>query len=193
MGAMSPRSARVARRQAETRVRIVEVAARRFAAEGIAEVRLDAIADEADVARGTLYKHFPSKESLVVAIMTPVLARALEGARGLARRGPRRGVDALLRLYLELWAKHADALRVSHSVHPLPAALRPLHEGFLREVLALLERCAEARILRCGDGRLAAMIVGRLAVPLLELSAGRAQGEALFVDELRALLLSDPR
>lgn len=190
---MQGRSSRVARRQAETRTRILEVAARCFAAEGIDQVRLDALADRADVARGTLYKHFPSKESLVLAIMTPALELARAGARGLARRGPRRGVDALLRLYLELWSNHADALRVSHSIRPLPEALRPLHEGFLTEVLALFDRCARARILRCGDGRLAAMMVAQLAVPLLELTTRRAGGEALFVESLQALLLSDPR
>jgi AcrR family transcriptional regulator len=187
-------SSRLARRQAATRARIVAVAARRFAREGLEGVRLDEVADQADVARGTLYNYFPSKESLVAAVVRPVLELAARRSRGLHRLGPRQGVDALLALYLELWREHADALRLSHRLPgPPPGDLVELHESFLQEVFRIFERCARAGLLRCSDGRLGALLMARLAVPLLELCSQHPRGDALFVESLDGLLLQPGR
>jgi AcrR family transcriptional regulator len=183
-------SPRLARRREETRARILHVAGRRFAAAGVDHVRLDEIADEADVARGTLYNYFPTKESLLCALLEPVLERATRAVRGLEALGPRRGVDALLALYLELWREYPDPLRVSHIVPQMPGELADLHRTFLRGVLQIFERSARAGILRGGDATMAARIIARLAVPLLEVYAGHPQADVLFIQSFHALLLS---
>jgi len=60
---------RTARRDAlENRARIVEVARREIAASGTPELRLNAIAKEAGVGQGTLYRHFPTREDLLVEV-----------------------------------------------------------------------------------------------------------------------------
>ncbi|MFD2795041.1 TetR/AcrR family transcriptional regulator [Promicromonospora vindobonensis] len=52
----------------ENRARIVEVARREIAASDTTELRLNAIAKEAGVGQGTLYRHFPTREALLVEV-----------------------------------------------------------------------------------------------------------------------------
>src|SRR5690242_15166108 len=54
---------------ARKRDHLLEVTRRRFCATGFHAVSVDAIIDEADVARMTLYKNFQSKEDLIVATL----------------------------------------------------------------------------------------------------------------------------
>lgn len=70
----------MARRTAEearaTRARLLEVATRRFVADGYANVSADQIASEAEVTRGALYHHFPDgKRALFEEIYSQTLAR----------------------------------------------------------------------------------------------------------------------
>jgi AcrR family transcriptional regulator len=56
-------------RRAETRRRLLEAAATRFAEQGIEGTSVDAIADAADRTSGALYDHFGSKEGLLTALL----------------------------------------------------------------------------------------------------------------------------
>jgi AcrR family transcriptional regulator len=56
----------------EARSRLLETATRLFYTEGIHSVGIDRIVAEAKVTRATLYRHFPSKEDLVVAYLQAV-------------------------------------------------------------------------------------------------------------------------
>lgn len=56
-------------RPSEARSRLLKTAGRVFYAEGIHAVGVDRIVAEAQVTRATFYRHFPSKESLVVAYL----------------------------------------------------------------------------------------------------------------------------
>lgn len=56
-------------RPSEARSRLLKTAIRVFYAEGIHAVGVDRIVAEAQVTRATFYRHFPSKESLVVAYL----------------------------------------------------------------------------------------------------------------------------
>src|ERR1700755_1327613 len=62
----------------EARARLLGTATRIFYAEGIHSVGIDRIVAEAKVTRATLYRHFSSKEELVLAY----LAGADQGIRG---------------------------------------------------------------------------------------------------------------
>ncbi|MET7457249.1 helix-turn-helix domain-containing protein [Streptomyces sp. NPDC005574] len=64
------------------RDRLLEVARTAFAAEGVA-VPLDEIARRAGVGPGTLYRHFPTKESLLEAVVRERLRRLIEHAETL--------------------------------------------------------------------------------------------------------------
>ena len=97
------------------RERLVDVARRAFAA-GEAKVTLDAIAREAGVGIGTLYRHFPSREALIEAVYRAEQSRLADSAADLlARHEP---ADAL-RAWMDRFADYvatkremADALRV---------------------------------------------------------------------------------
>ncbi|GAB4267712.1 MAG: TetR family transcriptional regulator [Deferrisomatales bacterium] len=73
---------------AESRARVLQVAARRFAAKGFTGAQMGEIARDAGMGVGTLYKHFPSKEALFRAMVERFLS-ALFGATeaALAQQG----------------------------------------------------------------------------------------------------------
>ena len=51
------------------RERLLETAYAMFAARGVRDVGVDEVIERADVAKATLYRHFPSKDDLVVAFL----------------------------------------------------------------------------------------------------------------------------
>ncbi|MFC9664854.1 TetR/AcrR family transcriptional regulator [Nocardia sp. NPDC127606] len=69
-------SPRVQRRRARNRTTMLDVAEAKFAADGIAAVRIEAIAEAADVSVGTVYGHFGNKDGLIVAVAERILDRA---------------------------------------------------------------------------------------------------------------------
>ncbi|ORB31386.1 TetR/AcrR family transcriptional regulator [Mycolicibacterium parafortuitum] len=67
---------------ARNRARVLEVAYDTFAAEGLG-VPIDEIARRAGVGAGTVYRHFPTKEALVVAVAEDRVRRIVEHAQAL--------------------------------------------------------------------------------------------------------------
>jgi AcrR family transcriptional regulator len=63
----------------EARSRLLATATRIFYAEGLHSVGIDRIVAEAKVTRATLYRHFPSKDDLVVAYLQGVHEMEREG------------------------------------------------------------------------------------------------------------------
>jgi AcrR family transcriptional regulator len=61
------------------RARLLAAALHAFAAEGSKDVTLEAIARQAGVGIGTLYRHFPTREALVEATYRNELARLCDG------------------------------------------------------------------------------------------------------------------
>jgi AcrR family transcriptional regulator len=72
---------------AQTRAAVVSAAITRFAADGYAATTIDAVADEARVAKGGVYHHFASKaelfEATFVAMETRLLERVTAGVAGI--------------------------------------------------------------------------------------------------------------
>lgn len=58
-----------ARATSDARQRVLETADRLFYAEGVRAVGIDRIIAEAGVAKMSLYKHFPSKDDLILAVL----------------------------------------------------------------------------------------------------------------------------
>ncbi|MCW0213213.1 MAG: TetR/AcrR family transcriptional regulator [Pseudonocardia sp.] len=71
----------VAPRFSEARERLLRTASSLFYAEGIRAVGVDRVISEAGVTRATFYRHFPSKDDLVVAYLNAVdqAVRAIAG------------------------------------------------------------------------------------------------------------------
>lgn len=118
--------------------RLLEVAAGAFARDG-AEASMKAIAKEAGVGVGTLYRRFPTRERLIEATYRNETARLCEAAPGLLRSAP---ATEALRAWMDLFvdymaAKHgmADAL---HAVLVSDGDLRMRTRDLLTEALTVL-------------------------------------------------------
>jgi Transcriptional regulator len=108
---------------ARNRARILQAAARLFARDGIDGVSMDAVAAEAQVGKGTLFRRFGSKAGLAVALLDE-RERELQQAMlsGPPPLGP--GAPAAERLrafadaYLRFLEHHLDLVRLSEVSHP---------------------------------------------------------------------------
>ncbi|UUZ82401.1 TetR/AcrR family transcriptional regulator [Paenibacillus sp. P26] len=67
---------------------LLEVANEVFASEGLS-VQIDEIASRAGVGVGTVYRHFPTKESLFEAVIASHKRRLIEKAKGSLDQGTR--------------------------------------------------------------------------------------------------------
>jgi AcrR family transcriptional regulator len=83
-------------RPSEARLRLLSTAARIFYAEGIHAVGIDRIIAEAGVAKATFYKHFPSKDALVVAYVEEIDRLGREAVAALPKRPPREMIAAIM-------------------------------------------------------------------------------------------------
>jgi AcrR family transcriptional regulator len=96
------------------RERLLEVAVRAFTRDG-PDVTLDAIAKEAGVGIGTLYRHFPTREALIEAAYRNELARLCDAVPGLLQDlPPDQAARAWMDRYIDYMATKrgmADALR----------------------------------------------------------------------------------
>ncbi|MCI2417887.1 TetR/AcrR family transcriptional regulator [Saccharopolyspora sp. K220] len=96
------------------RDRLLDAAVRRFSEDGL-DATLDAIAKDAGVGIGTLYRHFPTRDALVEAAYRNELAKLCEAAPELLATMP---PDQAMRTWMDrfvdyMMTKHgmADALR----------------------------------------------------------------------------------
>ncbi len=92
---------------ARNRERLLDVARRAFSS-GRDTVTLQAIAKEAGVGIGTLYRHFPNREALVEAVYRGEVGRLRRSADELlAAHAP----DVALRLWMDMFAEHVATKR----------------------------------------------------------------------------------
>ena len=119
------------------RERLLEAAVRAFSAEG-PDVTLDAIAKEAGVGIGTLYRHFPTREALIEAAYRNELARLCDAAAQLRESLP---ADDALREWMDRFLDYmrtkrgmADALRIA-----IASGADPFAQSRARMVAAITE------------------------------------------------------
>jgi AcrR family transcriptional regulator len=141
------------------RAKILEAAERVFAARGAA-ASTEEVAAEAGVAIGTVFRHFPTKQDLLAAILKDLLADLAETAAGTDLFGFFTGVvtaAAEKRFVVELLAQQGVAVGVAGPVDALAGAVdgllaRARADGGVRadvrtdEVLALLTATAQGAL-----------------------------------------------
>jgi AcrR family transcriptional regulator len=97
------------RKKERTRREIYRAAMKLFARRGFDAVTIENICDEADVARGTFFLHFPTKSALLFEfhrLTAAAFAERLQGPRVSAAEELRRLVDLLS----ESWRRNADVM-----------------------------------------------------------------------------------
>jgi AcrR family transcriptional regulator len=167
---------------------VLEAARSAFAADGLS-VPLDEIARHAGVGPGTLYRHFPTKEALIEAVVHDRVRRlAAEGAALQDSPDPGAAFFGFLdRLAAEAGPKRDlfDAL-ASAGVEVGPAVMTAA-EDLLTQITGLLERAQRAGAVRpdLGPAELTAVLAGLLYA--LRPRPGRDQAIVLsvFRDGLR--------
>lgn len=147
---MAATGARQLRADAQrNRDKLLDAAVRAFSRGG-SEVTLEAIAKDAGVGIGTLYRHFPTREALVEAAYRSELARLCDVVPELLATGP---PDRAMRIWMDRFVdymatKHgmADALRAVIASGGNPFA--ESRDRLLAAVTALLEAGTAAGTLR---------------------------------------------
>src|SRR3954470_2111100 len=104
------------------RARLTEVAAAAFRDEGL-DVGVDEIARRAGVGVATLYRHFPAKTNLILAVMEAALDDFEAAAAKALRVAPEETVAAFLRATLGLHCRNRGFLE-AFAHYDLPAGVR---------------------------------------------------------------------
>lgn len=129
-GSVTETSSRIDRRRVRTRQRLLEAGRTMIAEKGVSGLRIQDITQAADVALGSFYNYFPTKEDLVEAVVSESLAELgaatvmedanqdpAETASAAIKRVVRLAFEdpELARLLINL--NHADSL-FAHAFHP---------------------------------------------------------------------------
>ena len=131
----------------EPRERLLAAASLLFAENGVARTGVDTLIEAAGVAKATFYRHFPSKDALVMAWLADPRTRWFDRVRLKAEAEAARPGDVIPRLFEAVaeWLEDGDfvgcpylntAVEVSGSAHPAGEASR----GYLAEIREYLTR-----------------------------------------------------
>lgn len=150
---------------------------------GSAGLRIRALAERVGVTEGALYRHFDSKEAILIALAERVRSRLLGPIRAIARRDdltPRQKLEAILRHHLEMLLESESVpmllvAEASFSEHEeLREAVRRIMKGYFQVLEEVLGEMPEP----AGDLRLE-----ELATLILGLPASMALRHRLLPDD----------
>jgi AcrR family transcriptional regulator len=123
------------------RQRLIEVAQRAFTT-GEGKVSLEAVAREAGVGIGTLYRHFPTREALVAAVYRTERGRLAEAADELLAEQP---PDRALRSWMDLFADYMATKReMAESLRALVASGALTQSEARKELSGAVQRLLDA-------------------------------------------------
>jgi len=141
-----PRS-RVEKRKAKTNRRLLDVARQLFSEKGIYWAKVEDITELADLGKGTFYKYFDSKETIIRVLLEEGLDELLKeterAARGISS-GPKL-LTAVINARVGFFLTHPDYLLMFHQVRGLmqlqgdaAKELRAVYDAHLRGLARLL-------------------------------------------------------
>jgi AcrR family transcriptional regulator len=175
------------------RERLLEVAAQAFAHDG-PQVSLDAVAKQAGVGIGTLYRHFPTREALVEAAYRKELARLCDAAPALLETMP---PDQAVRAWMDLFVEYmttkrgmADALRAVIASGGNPFAQS--RDRLIEAVTTLLTAAADAGSVRT-DVRAEDVLAGLGGISLATPDPAQSEQSARLLDLLMDALRFRPQ
>jgi len=177
------------------RERIANAALKLFANETYQAVTMDRVAQAAEVAKGTLYLYFPSKEALYLGILSDGMESMVLRYQAVVE--PRADIAERLRhaidLSIQFYHEHRDLLRLIAAGEPRLAEARnrlieSWRERGFRFFIALIEEGIRAGIFAPNDARLATLaILGGIRSVLLYYGSDRPV-ERLSLDLGRFML-----
>ncbi len=158
----------------ETRERIMNAAVKKFATAGYEASSVDDICNEAGISKGAFYHHFPSKQSLFLALMNSWLTLIDQGMEGFRRGtvpetlvemtnllpGVFLAAEDRLPMFLEFW------LQASRDEKVWQAIIAPYHH-YEEHFTKLMQEGVEEGSLKPVDPQAAAQVIVSLAVGLV--------------------------
>ena len=149
---------------ARNRARVLDVAYETFAAEGLS-VPIDEIARRAGVGAGTVYRHFPTKESLFQAVIADRMRRIIdEGHALLESQEPGQALFMFMRSMVLQWGAADRGLveALAGVGIEINAAAPEAEEDFLSLLADLLRAAQDAGAVRLdvGVSEVKALMVG---------------------------------
>jgi len=171
---------------------IVETASRLFYQHGVKTVGVDRVIAEAGIAKATLYRHFPSKEQLVVAYLQARHDAVMQSMEQ-GRLGGQAGASARVLRYFEILQRKAGsqefkgcafllALAENENSAPIKEVVLLHKQTILDMFLAELPEDLPARVPLARQ--LALLYDGALAQIMVQRSPEAAQIAALCADSL---------
>jgi len=169
------------------RAAILDAARRVFSRKGYAETAVEDVADEAHVAKGTLYLYFKSKEELYMAVLAGDLRQMTADARAEMDRaeGFREKLRAFFRVRLEFARAHEDFYRIYLAEYgsmfvkaPVSREVMQLFRANMRQVAQVVEDASKR-------GEIARVPAGPVAAALFDISRGLLERRLLGWQEFR--------
>jgi TetR/AcrR family transcriptional regulator len=130
----------------ETRLRLLEAAAKEFARVGLARANINEISVAAGLAKGTMYNYFDSKDELFLAVVEEACQRAVAGAEARPGAGTREQLEAVLLADMR-WVRENESF-AQVLVREVLTGDHKLHRRVLAAAAPFLSRVAD--ILRDG-------------------------------------------
>ena len=125
---------------------ILTAAAKVFASKGFESTRMDDIARAAQLAKGTLYRYFESKDEVYQATVQEALAKLAVVTEEHVRRAPDfpAKLAAFVAVRIAFWHEHQQLYRIILSINRLEQHRRRSHKWQLETVLYLKRMFEEA-------------------------------------------------
>ena len=160
-----------------------------FSGQGYAVATVDDVANEAGIAKGTLYLYFRSKEEIYLAALTQDLVKMAQKARHQMEQATslRDQIRAFVRVRLEYCQQHEEFLRIYLAEYgsmfvkarPLPREFHDLFRQNVRHLSKLIERAIKG-------GEIRAVPPGPTAAAVVDLTRGLTEKRLLGWTELQA-------
>lgn len=185
----SVRRANADERAGDYREKLLEVGARLFVENGIANVSVEQLLTHAGISRATFYGCFANKNELAAAILLPVFESGAAELEKLARLSPGDAANGLLDVYLRLWKEHRDAVLLTANLNPAAFAyLRAEHDAFNSALQRALDIVGSGGRLRNNSTKLTLDVIAKTAIPLLRVYKNSEDLERFYKESMLALL-----
>lgn len=144
-GSAPARTTRTQKRVMRTRHRLLSSALKLCAAHGIDVTSIEQITDEADLGKGTFYRHFQSKQAMLAALTEETVGKLVQSmtAAKSAAKSPEQALEELLRVHATFFDTHPDEYVVLFQSRLMVRLERntdaALEQSYMRYLQALAE------------------------------------------------------
>jgi len=174
-----------------TRLKIMASAAKVFDEKGFDKASIQDIADDAGIAKGTIYYYIEKKEDILVSILKFGKARLfskIEKGMDKAETASKK-IDLIIRNHMKTVKIVGPIIPFfAHSLASTDSATRDVMAGFREEYLHLLESIIEEGI---KSGEFRQVDPGKAALGILSLVVGQLLQAKLFTGKLNAKEIAD--